>query len=535
MRYKLLGWFAAFIIAGGAFSAPVQQYLGSSAAVAEAATAYVLNPAASIKSGTYYSKTGFYVRLSYPGTDADIYYSLNGGSYKLYTDKIPVTKNTTLKFYAQKNGFNSKVIVRSYKLAAKTTISHASGSYKGAQTVTFKSDAPNVKFYYTTDGSKPTTSSKQYNGKGVKITESCTLRVLAYKQGWKNYLYTREYLIEQPVKTAKHESVLENYTAKYAYSTLTPLQKTLYTLIYDGVAEHKAKIDLSSYSVTPSDLNTAFYAMDYENPQFFWLASGYSYSYRGSKVMSVSPNYARSKSEAASIAPKLEAAAAAIISEANQQSSDFDRVLYIHDAIVDATTYTTLGGEYKRDVDGPLVNGKALCEGYSKTFAYLAQSLGYDTICVSGKGNSGDHMWNMIKLDGSWYYMDVTFDDPVSAVPMCSHDYFCITEKQLLETHIIDNVFPVPAATATKYNYYNGSGITYHTNVTGAYNELVRKAADNYQKGILTTEVYCNEVTIEALMSKVNGNIFTSLKTYGCNPSGVRYGFQGSRFYLTLS
>ena len=532
MKYKMLGALAALLIVGGVFLSPAQGLL-CLAATAQAAE-YVLTPAASLKSGTYYSKTGFYVRLSYAGTGAEIYYSVNGGDYQLYTDKIPVTKNTTLKFYAKKNGESSSVVTCSYKLAAKTEISHASGSYQGTQTVTLTSPASNVRFYYTTDGSTPTTSSKLYS-KGIKLTESCTLKVLAYKKGWKNYIYTREYTIDQPAKTAKTESVLENYTAKYAYSTLTPIQKKLYALIYEGVKNHTAKIDLSSYSITADDLNTAFYSMDYENPQFFWLASGYSYSYSGSRVLSVSPKYSRTQSEAEEIAPKLEAAAAEILAEAEKLSSTFDRILYIHDTIVDLTTYTTLGGEYKRDADGVLLHSRALCEGYSKTFAYLCQSLGYDTICVSGKGNSGDHMWNMIKLDGYWYYMDVTFDDPVSTVPICSHDYFCITEQQLLETHTLDNIFPVPSATATKYNYYNGMGITYHTNVTGAYNELVRKAAANYAKGEYTTEVYCDEETLSALMAKINGNIFASLETYGCKPSGARYGFQGSRFYLTLS
>ncbi len=535
IRTRLMAAVAAFVFAGAMFSAPVQRELGSAAVVAHAATAYTLNPKASVASGSYYSKTGFYVRLSYPGKNADkatIFYSLNGSEYEKYTEKIAITRNSTLKFYAQKGGFNSKVMTCTYKLSAKTEISHDSGSYTGAQTVTLTSPAPNMRFYYTTDGSTPTTSSKLYNGEGIKLTKSCTLKVLAFKKNWKNYLYTREYTID----TAKRRTtdLTENYTAKYAYNTLTPVQKKLYALLYEAVSEHEAKVDVSSYDITVDDVNTAFYAMDYENPQFFWLASGYSYSYTDRQILTVSPKYSRSKAEMAAIAPTLEAAAKEILDEASDIDGTFEQVLYVHDAIVDRTLYTTLGGEYKRDADGPLVQGRALCEGYSKAFAYLCQKLGYEVICVSGTGNGGPHMWNMIKLDGEWYHMDVTFDDPVSTTPICSYDNFCVTAKKLLEDHSIDNPFTVPAAVAEKYSYYNASGNALYTDAGKAYDALLERTAENCKKGIFTTEIYCEDAVITKLMAMIDSSFLTKLEALGCDNTGASFGFQGSRFYINI-
>ncbi len=60
---------------------------------------------------------------------------------------------------------------------------------------------------------------------------------------------------------------------------------------------------------------------------------------------------------------------------------------------------------------GALVNGQAICTGYAKAFAYLAQQSGVYSIVVSGDLYGVAHMWNMVWLEGEWYYVDVTAMD----------------------------------------------------------------------------------------------------------------------------
>lgn len=71
------------------------------------------------------------------------------GSYKLYTKTLKITKNTTLKFYAQKNGAKSKTVTVKYKLTPKVKVTNAYGNYDSAVTVKLSSTASGVKFYYT--------------------------------------------------------------------------------------------------------------------------------------------------------------------------------------------------------------------------------------------------------------------------------------------------------------------------------------------------------------------------------------------------
>ena len=143
-------------------------------------------------------------------------------------------------------------------------------------------------------------------------------------------------------------------------------------------------------------------------------------------------------------------------------------------------------------------------------------------------------MWNLVKLDGQWYYMDVTFDDPVGTTPTCSYEYFCITTDKLRETHTIRNFYTVPTATATAYNYYNATGVKRYTNATEAFTELCDKASQNFRKGEYTTEIICDSSIIDSVYTKIQGSLFLELSKYGCEPAGATFGYKGNTVYVTL-
>ncbi|MBQ8171641.1 MAG: chitobiase/beta-hexosaminidase C-terminal domain-containing protein [Oscillospiraceae bacterium] len=533
MKNKILALLAAVFVSVSAFSTPVQQSIGAYV-TAQAATS-VKTPTANKASGTYTVSGKLGIKLSCKTSGAKIYYSTNGGkSYKLYSKTISISKNTTIKFYAVKNGIKSKVVSRTYKLTPKFTITPNAGKYEGTQIVKLKSGVSGVKFYYTLDGSKPTTKSSVYDpAKGIVIDESCKLRIRTSKSGWTTRYVTKSYTIEQSVIEA--ESILEDYTEKYAYNTLTAKQKKLYKAVYDGVSELDEKIDVYDLGCSEDDIRVVFYAVAFDNPQFFWLKTECDYSLLGKTLRSVSPAYLYTKSKAASITKDVEKAAQKIINEALKKDDLFERVLYIHDTIVNMTKYISDGENHIRGVNGPLLNGEALCEGYAKTFAYLCQSIGIEAVCISGK-SGGDHMWNIVKLDGEWYQMDVTFDDPTN-ITACEHTYFCITTEQILKDHKLDNPFSVPDCTATEYSYFEATGTTLYTNVNEAYEALVKQAAANFKKGILTTEIICDEVCVKKLFNLIGNkerDIFADLETYGVVPASARRSYIGTSFKLEL-
>lgn len=93
-------------------------------------------------------------------------------------------------------------------------------------------------------------------------------------------------------------------------------------------------------------------------------------------------------------------------------------------------------------VYGSLVNGRAACEGYSRAAKLLFDEVGIESALVSGiskneDGTEGPHMWNAVKINGDFYYLDCTWDDPVSEDGRDTkiYTYFNVTTKDLSKTH----------------------------------------------------------------------------------------------------
>jgi transglutaminase/protease-like cytokinesis protein 3 len=449
MKNKFWSIFTAAVIACGAFTPSAQSYVGSYSAVASAAST-LSTPKADKSTGTYYSSGSMTVKLSCANSGSTIYYSLNGNSYRKYTSSgVKITKNSTLKIYAKKDTNRSDSVTYTYKLIPKVTVSLASGTYDSAQTVTLSSAASGVKYYYTLDGTKPTKSSAKYTSAGIQLTESSTLRILAVKANWSTRYITKKYVIDtssDDSSSSENLSILDDYESKYAYSTLTSAQKKCYARIFKAATNH-TDADVADLGLNETDIEKAYWAFDYDNPQFFWLANGYGYTYSSTKsstkMLTVKMMYSRTKDEAEKLQSKFDAAAQKLIDNAMKYDNDFDRIKSLHDDLVNMTQYTTTGPSYISEADGPLLNGKALCEGYSKAFMYLCQSIGIQCVCVSG----GSHMWNMVKVNGDWYHVDVTWDDPVN-IEMLRHDYFCVSTKTILTDHSLNTtLFTVPSAT----------------------------------------------------------------------------------------
>ena len=251
----------------------------------------------------------------------------------------------------------------------------------------------------------------------------------------------------QPM-TYETDSILDDYTQKWAYNTLSDDLKAVYKALYEGITKGLNSIDVSKLSVSVEDLRRVFWACDFDNPQLLNIADGCSYSYFGSKVHSVAPMYGRDAKQAAKILSEVKANTASVIAAAKTLKSEYERVKLFHDWIIDNTSYVLEGGTHISETDGPIVNKEALCEGYSKAFAYLCQSVGINCVCVNGHGNGGDHVWNMVQVDGNWYHIDVTWDDPITTTgeQVRRYTYFLMSDAQILTNHSIENMFKLPSA-----------------------------------------------------------------------------------------
>lgn len=137
--------------------------------------------------------------------------------------------------------------------------------------------------------------------------------------------------------------------------------------------------------------------------------------------------------------------------------TDYENELAIHDYLVSNIEY---GGEEEGAYTAydALINGKAVCSGYVEAFQTLLDMLGIECRTIKGTGTEQDHSWNMVKLDGEWYHVDVTWDDPIDGDGSISHKYFNVTDSDMALDHIW-NAEDYPKAEGTQYAYYIMSGM----------------------------------------------------------------------------
>ncbi len=135
---------------------------------------------------------------------------------------------------------------------------------------------------------------------------------------------------------------------------------------------------------------------------------------------------------------------------------DYQKELLIHDYIVEHCTYQeTADSKAQYTAYGCLIEGKAVCEGYAESARLLFQAAGLDCYYVEGAGNSANHAWNCVQIDGQYYWVDVTWDDPVpedGEEETLDHSYFNLTDSQLNADHSWQYA-KYPSCVSATWNY----------------------------------------------------------------------------------
>ncbi|MHC0037747.1 leucine-rich repeat domain-containing protein [Pseudoneobacillus sp. C159] len=143
--------------------------------------------------------------------------------------------------------------------------------------------------------------------------------------------------------------------------------------------------------------------------------------------------------------------------------TDFQKVLALHDYLVDSVEYDV--DTYFQGKDSPhsytpygsLIKGLAVCDGYSRAMDLLLKAAGFKTYWITGDvKNFGweGHSWNLVYLNGQYYHIDTTWNDPISMsgknLGIKRYHYFLLSDEQINRDHRWENK-DFPKATSTKW------------------------------------------------------------------------------------
>lgn len=198
--------------------------------------------------------------------------------------------------------------------------------------------------------------------------------------------------------------------------------------------------------------------------------------------------------------------------------TDYDKEKLLHDYIINNTRYdyeNYLKGALPDEAFeeyGCLIKGVAVCEGYSEAMKLLCDLSGIEGLIVSGQaecnGRIEGHSWNMIKIDGAWYHLDVTNDDPVSGngKDILVYYYFNLPDSEAAYVNTWERS-KYPECVSIQNNYYYRNG-------------MVAGNRSDFEKALLKVLEF-RESEIEMKISDYSRNTYSDITDFVLNKGTV--------------
>jgi len=221
----------------------------------------------------------------------------------------------------------------------------------------------------------------------------------------------------------------------YYFSRLTEEQKALYKTILSSLKTYSKEIKMQLRPT--NEILKVFNYVLLDNPLIFYTSSFRQMMDLDKRKCSVMPEYKYpknfSKETTATINNYLQ------VFDSIKGKNDLDKETYVHDYCLKNFNYDYSLGDYSYSVLGAVLNKTSACEGIAKFVKLAFDYLGLKSLVVCGKAKNQTynnkmepHAWNIIKLNGKTYHLDVTFD-------MASRDksYFNLSDEIIKRDHIV--------------------------------------------------------------------------------------------------
>ncbi|MBR6157008.1 MAG: hypothetical protein IKQ27_08620 [Lachnospiraceae bacterium] len=260
---------------------------------------------------------------------------------------------------------------------------------------------------------------------------------------------------------------MREQAGNYFFDLMEADQQLLYTEILMVLEKHGENILISAKDA--DTLKKVFLCVFQDHPEIYWI-DGYGYSRYGSGdncYFTFSGKYTYSKEQCDAYQPMIDAFVSKCESGLPQGARDYEKVKYVYEYIIQKTDYD-LTARDNQNILSVFLYGESVCQGYAKAVQYLLKGMNVPCTMVVGKVNNGEgHAWNLVNVDGSYYYVDATWGDAGyisnadegDTLPNgVSYHFLNVTTEEMNHTHTLDNVMPMPYCIATDANYYVREG-----------------------------------------------------------------------------
>lgn len=223
----------------------------------------------------------------------------------------------------------------------------------------------------------------------------------------------------------------------YYYNQLNKQQQKVYHGMKTGL------LSLASSFTVPRlegrELSDIYFMLRLDCPEIFYSVKFTYRYYRDSDNVEIIPEYIFEKNK---IRDHQQAMTARVkkLARAAEQMNEKEKELYVHDFICQNVRYDKLKKAYSHEIIGPLGQGVGVCEGIAKTVKILCDALGIWCIIAISDNNPEKkiryrHAWNVIRIGGTYYHLDATFDNSLGREDVIRYDYLNLSDSQIFRDH----------------------------------------------------------------------------------------------------
>ena len=252
---------------------------------------------------------------------------------------------------------------------------------------------------------------------------------------------------------------------EYYFKQLNEEEQRVYRELLKGIRAREKDFYLTLSQ--DDSIDRCYHAVLKDHPEIFWVHNHekiYKTTYSDSDYCTFTPGYIYTEGEISEIQNAMEAGFQEVSSLIPADASDYEKVRIVYTYVIDNTQYQASDDD--QSIAGVFWKKEAVCAGYAGAVQYLLERIGVPCIYVDGstQGSTEGHAWNIVKLDGEYYYVDATNGDQPdflngNAAQLEEHktiiyDYLCPFPEEYEKKYIRSEELTVPDCTAKDMNFY---------------------------------------------------------------------------------
>lgn len=246
------------------------------------------------------------------------------------------------------------------------------------------------------------------------------------------------------------------------------MKENLKNDILEALKKAVVTLDVSKYKIPWDDNDLTwelFKEVINENPDLYYVSESAGRTGGvGNIVARMNFDYDFSRQTGAIDKLAYERAIQNILSNVKPEMTTEEKILAVHESFCEWVEYDNRLHHGNMPYEsysayGALINGKAVCGGYSLAFVVLMQRIGVESKMVISPAMN--HGWNLVKIDDNWYHIDTTWDDSTEVTGTIDHVWYLKSDKN--NGHYGWDASKYPRADSEKFDeFYNLTGKMYY-------------------------------------------------------------------------